>query len=55
MALAKELRRLSSEPLEGIKVQLNEEDVTDVVADISGPGALHSLNVPVPRRGCVSD
>jgi hypothetical protein len=43
MAVAKELRQLSSEPLEGIKVQLNEEDVTDVVADIAGPGALHRL------------
>jgi len=39
MAVAKELRKLSSNPLEGIKVQLNEEDVTDVVADITGPGA----------------
>lgn len=39
MAIAKELRKLSSEPLDGIKVQLNEEDVTDVIADICGPGA----------------
>jgi len=37
MNLAKELRKLSNEPLDGIKVALNEEDVTDVTADIAGP------------------
>jgi hypothetical protein len=52
MAVARELRQLASEPLEGIKVQFNEEDVTDVVADIAGPGALHRLSVPWLRRGC---
>lgn len=39
MKLAKELRTLSSEPLDGIKVVLNEDDVTDINAEISGPGA----------------
>lgn len=37
MSLAKEIRKLANEPLDGIKVQLNEEDVTDVVAEITGP------------------
>ena len=39
MSLAKEIRKLANEPLDGIKVVLNEEDVTDVVAEITGPGA----------------
>jgi ubiquitin-conjugating enzyme E2 S len=39
MSVAKELRKLSQEPLDGIKVMLNEEDVTDVAAEIRGPGA----------------
>ncbi|KAL3912992.1 MAG: hypothetical protein SGPRY_008141, partial [Prymnesium sp.] len=38
MNVAKELRKLSNEPLDGIKVSLNEEDVTEIVADITGPG-----------------
>jgi len=37
MSLAKELRKLSCEPLDGIKVVLNEDDVTDVTAEITGP------------------
>jgi hypothetical protein len=43
MNLAKELRKLSNEPLDGIKVALNEEDVTDVTADIAGPGSPEAL------------
>ena len=39
MSVAKELRKLSCEPLDGIKVVLNEEDVSDVTAEITGPGA----------------
>ena len=39
MSVAKELRKLSQEPLDGIKVVMNEEDVTDITADITGPGA----------------
>jgi len=37
MNVAKELRKLSKEPLDGIVVNMNEEDVTDVTADIVGP------------------
>jgi len=37
MSVAKELRKLTCEPLDGIKVVLNEEDVTDVAAEITGP------------------
>jgi hypothetical protein len=39
LSVAKELRKLCTEPLEGIKVTLNEEEVTDVTAEIVGPGA----------------
>ena len=38
MSVAKELRKLSQEPLDGIKVLMNEEDITDVCAEIQGPG-----------------
>ena len=38
MALAKELRKLEQQPPDGIKVALNEAEITDVVAEISGPG-----------------
>lgn len=37
MSVAKELRKLSQEPLDGIKVVMNEEDITDVCAEIQGP------------------
>jgi len=37
MSIAKELRKLTTEPLDGIKVQLNEEDVADIAAEITGP------------------
>ena len=39
MSLAKEMKKLCQEPLDGIKVLMNDEDVTDVNAEISGPGA----------------
>lgn len=39
LKLAKELRKLSDEPLDGIKVFLNEEEVTDISAEINGPDA----------------
>jgi len=35
--VAKELRKLTMEPLDGIKVQLNEEDMADIQAEITGP------------------
>ena len=55
MAVAKELRKLTNEPLEGIKVLLNEEDITNIVADIAGPGArrvrgLRALHMAAPLR-----
>ena len=37
-AVAKELHELQSEPPEGIKVLLNEADLTDIQASIEGPG-----------------
>eukprot|EP00320_Phaeocystis_rex_P009908 CAMPEP_0119069972 /NCGR_PEP_ID=MMETSP1178-20130426/33327_1 /TAXON_ID=33656 /ORGANISM="unid sp, Strain CCMP2000" /LENGTH=211 /DNA_ID=CAMNT_0007051779 /DNA_START=25 /DNA_END=660 /DNA_ORIENTATION=+ len=37
LGLAKELRKLCNEPLDGIKVSLNEEEVTDITAEIVGP------------------
>lgn len=46
LTVAKELRKLTNEPLDGIKVLLNEEDVTDVVAELEGPGQL------CPRPSC---
>jgi len=35
--IAKELRKLSLSPPSGIKIHLNEEDVTDIRIDIEGP------------------
>eukprot|EP00026_Physarum_polycephalum_P016325 Phypoly_transcript_17205.p1 GENE.Phypoly_transcript_17205~~Phypoly_transcript_17205.p1 ORF type:complete len:206 (-),score=44.29 Phypoly_transcript_17205:126-743(-) len=35
--IAKELTDLSNTPLEGIRISLNEEDITDVYASIEGP------------------
>jgi len=37
LSVAKELRKLCTEPLDGIKVVLNEEDVSDINAEIRGP------------------
>lgn len=39
MVIAKEMRKLSTAPPEGIKVLMNEEDITDINADIQGPDA----------------
>ena len=36
--ICKELQQLISEPPEGIKVILNEEDISDIQAIIDGPG-----------------
>ena len=46
LAVAKELRKLTTEPLDGIKVIFNDEDVTDVNAEIKGPGAPRRLRRP---------
>jgi ubiquitin-conjugating enzyme E2 S len=37
IGVAKELRKLCNEPLDGIKVTVNEEEVTDITAEIVGP------------------
>jgi hypothetical protein len=37
--IAKELRNLSVAPPAGIKIYVNEEDITDIRIDIEGPGA----------------
>jgi len=36
--LMRELKELSTSPLEGILIQLNEESVLDVVGTVEGPG-----------------
>lgn len=42
----KEMQQMSETPLEGIKIQINDADVTDIQALIEGPGrymyALHT-------------
>ena len=35
--IAREIKELTASPLEGIKINLNEEDITDVLATIEGP------------------
>ena len=50
MGVAKELRKLSDEPLDGIKILMNEEDITDVCADIKGPGLLLPAHCHMPAR-----
>ena len=40
--LAKELKNLDDSPPEGIKVILNDEDFTNICADIEGPGKILS-------------
>ena len=37
----KEMSELSKEPPEDIKVILNDEDVTDIQATITGPGMIY--------------
>ena len=37
IGVAKELHKLCNEPLDGIKVTVNEEEVTDITAEIVGP------------------
>ncbi len=40
--ICKELQQLISDPPEGIKVILNEEDISDIQAIIDGPGKSNS-------------
>lgn len=37
-AVSKELRDLTQHPLEGVSLCVNESDVTDITANIAGPG-----------------
>ena len=37
--VAKELAELVNDPPEGIKIHVNDDDITDIQASISGPGA----------------
>ena len=46
IGVAKELHKLSNEPLDGIKVTVNEEEVTDITAEIVGPEG-------TPFEGCL--
>jgi len=54
LSVAKEIRKLCTEPLDGIKVQLNEEDVTDIIAEIHGPdstpfeGGVYKVKLTLP-------
>lgn len=41
--LVKELKETQKSPVEGINVVINEENVTDIQADVEGPGALSSF------------
>lgn len=36
--LAKELAELQQSPVEGVRVELNEENVADIRAELQGPG-----------------
>jgi len=45
--VTRELTDLQKNPPEGIKVIVNEEDVTDVQATIDGPGKILSIIVHV--------
>jgi hypothetical protein len=45
-----EIRELQKSPIDGIRVVMNEESVTDVQADIVGPGAAAPLSHP-PTTG----
>ena len=51
-SLLKEMRTLEAKPLEGVKVFLNEADLTDLVAEITGPGELLRPRRPPPARPC---
>ena len=53
LKLAKELRKLSEEPLDGIKIFLNEDEVTDSTAELRGPGACVS-RASIHAPACVT-
>ena len=41
--VVKEMNDLVNEPPEGIKVNINDEDITDIQAYIEGPGKFYIL------------
>jgi hypothetical protein len=49
--LAKEIAELAANPPDGIKVIVNEENITDIQALIQGPGALQFSFVCLSGRG----
>ena len=42
--VTKEVMELAESPPEGIKVFINEEDITDIQATITGPGEMREKN-----------
>lgn len=42
--LAKELKNLNKNPLDGIDVIINDEDLSTIVADIDGPGTSYIVD-----------
>jgi ubiquitin-protein ligase len=46
--VTKEVLELAEEPPEGIKVYINEEDLTDIQATIEGPGNVISWGSNIP-------
>lgn len=52
-SVARELQRLAARPPAGIKLQLREDDLTDVLAYIDGPGECRlALSVLLRLRAC---
>lgn len=45
--VGRELRRLAADPPAGIKVILRDDDLTDVVALIEGPGMVFTNNITI--------
>lgn len=49
--VTKELNKLVTEPLEGIKVLINDEDVTNIEAVIEGPGKQYIVLLIITNLG----
>lgn len=43
--IVKEMQDLVGNPPEGVKVQINDEDVTDIQAYIEGPAGMYKLAI----------
>jgi ubiquitin-conjugating enzyme E2 S len=41
----KEINEINSEPLDGVRLIPNEQDICDIQALIDGPGQIYDLNV----------